>query len=466
MRGAANLENQCSFDLSELRDNPFGRAVGTSYPYLGLSFREALAALYYGLEYGTRILLLTADRGLGKSTLLHYFEGRIRNRGRTLLMCPSPDKSSELLRDLLTRIGGTAASGDLFEIRKQVDETVIKVADAERPFILLLDYDDNAVESALESLGQLTSLISFEKGLLRVVIAGSSDLAEKCQSAKFADEIRRVPLSRLTHAEVEGYIDYRLRIVGWRGGRLFTSGACNLIAEKSSASPAAINEICSVILRNLGEVDTNQSVSAPRNHSIVDESYVDLVVTGRRLSEPPPAHSLNRRIAAGIIFVLVLAMAGLWYRSATKARAPKPAAAEINAPDLSRPYAEALYALRPEPSPSRAHFMTANSAAGNRIASTSTSRQALESAGGRETGRSPRVSTAAVTTGGDSPTGATDQMAAYEIKLGDAYMNVGDYDRALASFARAVALAPENKEAQEKVQRARRAKTAEDTVLK
>ena len=57
------------------------------------------------------------------------------------------------------------------------------------------------------------------------------------------------------------------------------------------------------------------------------------------------------------------------------------------------------------------------------------------------------------------------EMAAYEIRLGDAYMNLGDYDKALGSFSRAIAFAPDNKEAEEKIKRARRAKAAEEDIL-
>jgi tetratricopeptide (TPR) repeat protein len=58
------------------------------------------------------------------------------------------------------------------------------------------------------------------------------------------------------------------------------------------------------------------------------------------------------------------------------------------------------------------------------------------------------------------------ETTAYQIRLGDAYMNLGDYDKALQSFAAASAFAPGNKEAQEKMRRARRAKRAEESVLR
>jgi tetratricopeptide (TPR) repeat protein len=74
----------------------------------------------------------------------------------------------------------------------------------------------------------------------------------------------------------------------------------------------------------------------------------------------------------------------------------------------------------------------------------------------------PRV---AVAVAGDSTRRTVDEMAAYQIRLGDAYMSLGEYDKALTSFSIAIAFAPDNKEAEEKVKRARRAKTAEENVL-
>jgi Tetratricopeptide repeat len=55
-------------------------------------------------------------------------------------------------------------------------------------------------------------------------------------------------------------------------------------------------------------------------------------------------------------------------------------------------------------------------------------------------------------------------IAADQIRLGDAYMHMGDYDKALRSFSRAIAFAPDNQEAQEKMKRAR-TKAAEENVL-
>jgi len=552
------LENQFPFDLSKLHDNPFGPAAEITYPYLSLSFRNALAALYYGLEYGSRILLLTADQGLGKTTLLRHFERRMHDRGRTLILSPSRDNGREVLGKLLVEIGGTAPGDDLHTMRVQVDRILSGVAEAENPFILLLDYDQDPEQSALEALRYLTNLESFEKRILRVVIAGSPDAAEKLQGSEFADEIRRVPLAPLTAAEVEAYIDYRLRLVGWRGGRPFTPTACTLIVESSSGKPSAINEICFNLLQNPTESEIGRSDSPPGNKdTALDEHRADSVSRGPQPIVLIHAYSLKRRTAAlaCIVLMLILAIAGLWYRSVIKARTAKHLTAEMVVPVAPIQYSAVLHDERLKQLPNPAHAVTGAVAAGKGVLDT-TPAAASEPARNRETAalshaaaaavsavssptpvkaasntaavhltsavppillsspaavipnngedqpagavmkdhavitaplsrivvpeqkpasspvrqqttatRTVAASGVAVAAGGNGPTRTANEMAAYEIRLGDAYMNAGNYNKALRSFSKAITLTPDNKKAEEKIQRARRAKAAEEDVL-
>jgi type II secretory pathway predicted ATPase ExeA len=565
MKEAAILENQLSFDLSELQGNPFDPTAEPGYPYLSSSFREALAALYYGLEYGSRILVLTADRGLGKTTLLRHFEDRMHDRSRTLFLSPSHDKGVEVLRKLLAEIGRTDPGDDLLAMWTQVDEILTRVAEADNPFILLLDYGENAAESALETLRCLTSLESFERRLLRIVIAGPPDIAEKLQGSALADEVRRVPLAPLTAAEVESYIDYRLRLAGWRGGRPFTAKACGLIAEGSSGKPYAINEICFNLLQNPAERDNSPSDNAAWNKdSISDESDVALVTPDRRASVLALADLLSRRTAAlaCTALVLVLGVGSLWYGIPIKKRAARHVTAEITMPLAALLHYAGIHDGRPKQWQNPAHAVATTRATGKSVTGNPAAATVSEPAGDREAARlSPAASPAAsavlsatsgktttddsvavnptsavppaisslsttavvpnagahpvetvakqdqkdisaplsqikvsaqlstsspipqpappqaratppaairklaVTAKGERAARVADEVAAYEIRLGDRYMNVGEYDYALSSFSRAIAFSPGNKEAEEKLERARRAKAAEANIL-
>ncbi|MBV8362815.1 MAG: tetratricopeptide repeat protein [Deltaproteobacteria bacterium] len=523
------MENQFSFDLAEMDDNPFSRTVDASCPYLSSSFREALAALYYGLEYGSRILILTADHGLGKTTLLRHFERRIHDRSRTFLLSPRSESGREVLCKLLAEIGGAAPSDDLHTMRVQIDRILSGVAEAETPFILFLDYDQNSEQFALDTLRYLAILESYKKRALRVVIASSSGVADELQGSEFAAEIRRVPLAPLSAAEVEAYVDHRLRLVGWRGSRLFTAKAFALIVEKSSGNPSAINEICFNILQNPEESESGRSDNPPQNEDfVVDENYVDDSVLPDPQPVLTPAHSRRRRMAAltCIVLMLVLAIAGLWYRNAIKTRTARHVIAHVTnagtagngisntalepasesarnreTAGLSHVATSAVSAVS-SPTPTKAASTIAvrltnavppillsspAATAPNKYGDQSAQaiakdykvitaplspivvpRQTSPSSPVQQQTTAPHtaiVRSVAATAEGDDAMRTANEMAAYEIRLGDAYMNLGDYDKALGSFSRAIAFAPDNKEAEEKIKRARRAKAAEEDIL-
>ena len=601
MTEAAILEIQLSFNLSELHDNPFGQTTPANHPYLSSSFGEALGELYYGLEYGNRVLMLTAEAGLGKTTLLRHFERRMQDRGRTLFVSADHENGPDVLRKLLTEIGGTAVSDDLPGMWMRVDEVLTGASEVEDPFVLLLDYDQNGAACALEILRHLARLESFEKRVLRVVIAVSPDVGEEFQHSEFADEIRRVPLSPLTSAEVESYIDYRLRLVGWRGNRPFTASTSASIAERSSGRPSAINEICLNLLQDPAKTESGGSDSATaKKDSISNEYSVDMSSTKPLIAAP--AHTLNRRTAAlaCIVLVLILTVAGLWYRSATKTHAAKHVTAETTVPFAIPLHYAVVREAQSQRLPNPAHALRANGAGGKGFAGSTTTDLASKPARDGKTVRLSRVASppasallsatpgklitydtvavrltspvqaapaspmtdvlnnarnnseetiaktdhkvvterlshvaipqrvstssavpeqpaasrptavrgADVAAGGDR-TRRTEElaayqirlgdaymkvgdyekalrsfsnaiafasddkpaeqkvqdMAAYEIRLGDAYMNIGDYDKALRSFSRAIGFAPDNKEAKQKVERARRAEAAEENIL-
>jgi MSHA biogenesis protein MshM len=546
--GGTILNPQSSVDLSCLHHDPFSRAAD-AHPYLSSSFCEGLAALYYGLDYGTRILMLTAERGLGKTTLLRHFQCRVQKRGHTLFLSPCQDNGLELLYRLLIELGETGSSDDLRAVRTKIDAGLTRVTEPDNPFLVFLDYERHCEDSAVNCLQHLASLQSFTNRLLRVVIAGSPELGAALRASEFADEIRNVPLSRMTAADVEGYIDYRLRQAGWRGGALFKGNAPALIAEHSSGNPSAVNQICFKLLQELTDREDRADAQASKESGVPDD-YMDFAISGRIPNVPPVAHSRRRKkvaLASITLLAVVVAMAGFYHRSGAKGRAAQitahfvnpvastldlrnPSKTSVNRSDLVAPNrARKRRGGNPafETGPQRAHHereqrLSAPTAPPisemvtpitGRPASYDTAAVHLTSAvlpvplSLTATPLPQDASTEAVAKQEQkivrytpSPTvlprlvpdpsplaqptttvkvslihkmtvksrmtkTARTEMAAYQIRRGDAYMNVGDYDRALRSFSRAIVLAPGNKIAEEKVREARRAKTVEENLL-
>lgn len=582
------MDDQTSFVLSSLRYDPYSRVADADRPFLSSSFCKGLAALYYCLEYGTSILMLTAEPGLGKTTLLRHFQRRWQERGHTLFVSPCPDNGSNLLYRLLNELRETCSSNDLRALRMQIDAILTRVAEPDNPFIMFLDYDPNTEHSAVNCLQHLASLESFANRLLRVVIAGSPDLGETLRASEFADGIQDVPLSPMAAAEVEGYINYRLLQAGWNGGRLFTGEALILIAERSSGKPSALNEICFKILQDaaysgilsrlVGPTERESRWAdneATKENRILDEDYDGFPISlktmqnagnyrvssrawtasiSRWISSIPPAPcSVPSRmvlLTSITVLVLVFASAGFWYGSAVWARTIKHVTAQITAAFTTPGRPSRIYAKPSNRLPNRPHGVAAragkslasNAALGPSSEQTRQETQRLSSlasapiSGTPTTRKSASGDSAHLTSGVvsvplSSPTtsllsdaiaprtqavGQADEkkvnktsqtlvhrlshnsapvaqpttklntppghkiavsatrtrttrteMAAHQIKLGDVYMDVGEYDRAVRSFLRAIVLAPGNKAAaEEKIRQAHRAKTTEESILK
>jgi MSHA biogenesis protein MshM len=350
---------QRPFQRSELRDDPFSRTAG--YAYLSLSFRQALAALYYGLESGSRVLMLSAEPGLGKTTLMRHLERMLRSRGPTLFFSLTPDNGSELLRALLVKIGSTAVDGDSLAVGAQLDEVLQEATQAEKPFVLLLDHE-NAESSALEVLHRLTSLESFGKGLLRVVIASSRDAAERLRRSAFAEWTRPVPLAPLAAGEVQDYIDHRLRLAGRTDDRLFTAGACELIAKRSCGNPLAINEICFNLLQNLDEPQNRRRDRPDSDGSppILDESYVNSALSAQKPSVRGSVLSFKRRTAAlvGVALTLVLAV-NLRHWGVSKSRAARHLTVHVTVPHAAPMHHTNSHDTQPDRLKGPAHVVTA-----------------------------------------------------------------------------------------------------------
>ncbi|MBV8771198.1 MAG: hypothetical protein JO166_02540 [Deltaproteobacteria bacterium] len=548
------MDNQLPFGLANLHSDPFNPAATPDYPYLSASFQELLAAIYYGLEYGNRILIVSAERGLGKTTLLRYLERRLRDRSRTLLVSPGCQNGREILHKMLSEIGGAATSDDLLLLRDQLDATFERIATADHPFILLLDYDEDNTGSTLDVLCLLATLESMEKELLRVVVAICPAVAEALRGSGLADEV--LTLSGLAASEVKNYIDHRLRIGGWNGAPLFTARACALIAAKSTGTASSINEICRKLLRNLPQLDGARATGSIEE-GIVDDFCVESLIPGQNLNDSTAgvihldywaSRSLKHwaTVMATIVVMLgIAAVAVFWYRSGSKQHSGTHIAAATADRSSSRLQAAAFSdgahrqlatasaalikpnvggstsAPKPPPAPPArlqapatavASRMQAKSASAEMVRtdiagsvhpllSSSTGQVTMEKPGqhpvsdnGKSAQKPITVEPSAISLSSASSTsssaamqttlrstpatsvrardvqkgdsGASQEMAAYNIRLGDAYMEVGDYEKARSSFARAVGWAPESKEALDKMRRAERAKAAEDNVLR
>jgi type II secretory pathway predicted ATPase ExeA len=231
-----------------LREQPFGVTPDPRYLYLSSSHREALAALFCGIESGRGFLSLIAKPGMGKTTILFQLLQRRKGYVHSAFLFQTQCDAKELIRYLMQDLGLNCDSGDLVRMHAELNQFLFREALAGRSVVVFIDEAQNLTDSALEAVRLLSNFEATDKKLLQIVLAGQPELAQRLMRPEMAQLRQRIAmharLDPLSGEEVIPYIRHRLQVAGYKGPELFTPGALALIAERSGGIPRLINHLC------------------------------------------------------------------------------------------------------------------------------------------------------------------------------------------------------------------------------
>jgi len=436
-------------DYYRLYENPFREMPNRRYRYLSQSYGEALAALYYGIESGQRFMLLLADPGTGKTTLLRQLQERLQDSAQTMFHLPIRCDSSKFLQSLLAECGIDSEGREHAWLLERMSESLRSRGAAQRRFVLMVDEAQNLDNSALEAMHLLSNVEASGATFLQVVLAGQPEMGEMFAHPELTQLRRCISttgrLDPLPVKEIELYIDHRLRVAGWTDGPIFTPEAYTLIAERSGGIPRNINNLCLNALR-LGF----DSGTRPIDAAVVENAAtgLDLGVTAHAtepgskdvpLARPPHAMFSVFGLFLAISSLVIIAGVGLWYLNEVGAH---PA---VNS------------SIRPTEISSKLERPAGSQVAPPQLPATGQKSMTMSAEGVEAGSAIPATSPAmASTDGGNLPA---------EIKLGDRYMQLGEYDKAISCFRSALSLAPDDQEVGQRIEHARRAKAAEERIL-
>src|SRR5579864_7222208 len=231
-----------------LREQPFGVTPDPRYLYLTPGHREALASLYYGIEANRGFMSLIAPPGMGKTTLLFHLLAKCDRTARTAFLFQTQCSSREFMRFLLAEIGIESEAQDFVHMHEQFNRCLLQEARAGKRFIVVIDEAQNLDATVLETVRLLSDFETPQAKLLQIVLVGQPGLADKLASASLVQLRQRITsvssLNPLTPEETGHLIDHRLQVAGYKGGRLFTTEAQELIAQVSEGIPRQINNYC------------------------------------------------------------------------------------------------------------------------------------------------------------------------------------------------------------------------------
>lgn len=230
-----------------LRIEPFSLTPDPAFLYLSPDHSEALAGLKIGLENRRGLMLMIAEVGMGKTTLLYSMLDQLDPQVHTAYLSNTRLSFDDLLRQALTDFGQTCASRERIDLLTTLNAFLHERASAGETAALIIDEAQNLDESTFEDLRLLSNYETYTDKLLQIVLVGQPELDTKLARPSLRQVTERVAvrchINPLSQSESVKYLEHRMRVAG---GSLdvFTPAALRLITWKARGIPRRLNILC------------------------------------------------------------------------------------------------------------------------------------------------------------------------------------------------------------------------------
>ena len=232
----------------QLTRTPFALVSDPGCVYLTPKVRDVLRHLIYGIIERRGCILLTAEPGLGKTTMLRSANGVLNDEDAqsSLILTPTVN-ASEFLELLMLNFGIEDIPASKARRLKVLEEFLIRADKANSVSALIVDEAHKLSNELLEEIRLLSNFESGNRKLLQIVLAGQLELNDRLNHPdlwQFKQRIAtRLTLNRLDRESVAGYIRFRWSESGV-SSLPFQDSALDAIAAWSDGIPRLINIIC------------------------------------------------------------------------------------------------------------------------------------------------------------------------------------------------------------------------------
>jgi len=257
-------------DWFKLQRLPFRLRPDPDFLYQAGEMGQILESLRAAVITGHGVACLTGEAGVGKTTLLHALAQQ--NLGSmTVARVQQPSVTPEELIEALAtqfRLPPQASPGR--EATARLTRFVAEENGQGRSVLILVDEAHRCSAGTLRELLVLAArhpapfiVLAGESGLLATLAA----LEGQGVPVQLQASLR---LPRLTSEQIEGYLDFRLRVAGSGGRTLFDSDTTHEILRYTGGTPQLINVLCDNAMA-LAEVHNSPRVSTAEIRDAVQE---------------------------------------------------------------------------------------------------------------------------------------------------------------------------------------------------
>lgn len=229
-----------------LIETPFSITPDTSFYFASHSYQEGFNTLMFAILSGEGFIKITGEVGTGKTLLCRKLMSSLDVSFKVAYV-PNPYLEPHSLLMTLAHELGIAVANDVTQhaLLTALTHGLLDFARNDIKVVVCLDEVQAMPIETLEALRLLSNLETEKRKLLQVVIFGQPELEIKLNHASIRQLKQRITfeyqLDRLSHDEMQYYLNHRLIIAGYQGSRLFSHAALALMYFKSKGVPRLVN---------------------------------------------------------------------------------------------------------------------------------------------------------------------------------------------------------------------------------
>lgn len=227
---------------------------------------SAYSYLKYGVYQAEGFMVITGEVGAGKTTLVRALLQKLDPRQVVSAQVVSTQlEADDLLRTAALAFGLQVQGLTKAQLLASLEAYFTQLAAEGRRALLVVDEAQNLSPHAMEELRMLSNFQIDEHALLQSFLIGQPELRELLRLPALRQLRQRIiasyHLGPMSEAETRGYIEHRLKRVGYVGNPLFEDAAFRAFHETTGGIPRRINVLANRVLLATYLADKN-SVSA------------------------------------------------------------------------------------------------------------------------------------------------------------------------------------------------------------
>ncbi len=233
---------------------PFKLTPDPKFWFDSRTHKKAMAYLTYGLNQGEGFIIITGDIGAGKTTLVgHLFDTLDLEEYVLATVTSTQLEADDLLRMVVSAFGLDSDDNDKAKLLGRIERFLRAQYEAGRRVLLIVDEAQNLNVGALEELRMLSNFQIENRALMQSFLLGQPEFRDKLAFSPELEQLRQRVIAThhlepMAREELDGYIEHRLKLVGWTGTPSFEESAIEAIYEYSQGVPRRLNTLCSRIL--------------------------------------------------------------------------------------------------------------------------------------------------------------------------------------------------------------------------